>query len=130
MNSLNGIKEDLAWLAEAKAEQKLVEKRVKALQQKILEAAKELKLYGKIEFDYAGRHYIASLNVDRIRMKNPTIDEIKNHIRKMLPEEEQTAENAEKEWKSLCEEAPMTDSVTLKEITPPEITPETKKPEA
>ena len=130
MNSLDKIKEDLAWLAEAKEELKLVEGRVKRQQDKILEAAKELKIHGKIQISYAGRHYEASINVDRIRTKKPSIDEIKNHICKLLPEGERTAENAEKEWNSLCEEAPMKDSVTLRPIHPPVDTKSIKKPEA
>jgi outer membrane PBP1 activator LpoA protein len=130
VNSLDKITEDLAWLAEAKEEMKIVERRVKALQQKILEAAKELKMRGKVEFNYAGKYYEASLNIDRIRIKNPTIDDLKERIRKLLPEGEQTAENADKEWKSLCVEAPMNDSVTLKEVAGPIKEEEQKKLEA
>lgn len=130
MNSLDKIKEDLAWLAEAKEEMKIVETRINELQQKILEAAKELKIHGRIQFSYADRHYEASINVNRIRTKRPSIDEIKTHIRKLLPEGERTAENAEKEWNSLCDEAPMKDSVTLKPIHPPVDTKPIKKLEA
>lgn len=91
------------------------------LQTQILELAKENKIFGIVKFDYAGDYFEASLNVDRTRTKLPQKDEVIEQFRKMLPEGEQTTENAKKIYDSLCDEdSPMNDSVTVKAVAPPQ----------
>jgi hypothetical protein len=116
----------LPWLVETKAEIKVAEQRLKNLQNRILEIAKEKRLTGGIDFTYAGRHFRASLNQDRMRSRLPNQKEIIEQIRKMLPEGKQTLETAQSVYESLKEESPMSDSVTTKEINPP--TPEEETP--
>jgi hypothetical protein len=108
----------LPWLAETKAEIKLAEQRLKNLQTRILAIAKEKNLTGEIEFDYAGRYFRASLNMDRTRHRLPNQKEIIEQIRKMLPEGKQTVQDAQAVYDSLKEEDTMNDSVTLKEVVP------------
>ena len=109
----------LAWLQETKLEIKNANERLKNLQKQILSYAKENGVHGAVNFDYAGEHYQASLNVDRSRTKLPSKEEVIEQFRKMLPEGMQTVENAEKVYKSLQTEAEMNDSVTIKAINPP-----------
>ena len=116
----------LPWLVETKAEIKVAEQRLKNLQTRILVIAKEQELSGEISFDYAGRHFIATLNQDRTRHRLPNQKEIIEQIRKMLPEGKQTLEAAQSVYESLKEDAPMNDSVTTKEINPPK--PKKEKP--
>ena len=65
-------------------------------------------------------YFEASLNIDRTRTKNPTKSEVIEQFRKMLPEGEQTVENARKVYDSLPSQASQTDSVTSKEVNPPQ----------
>ena len=65
-------------------------------------------------------YFEASLNIDRTRTKNPTKSEVIEQFRKMLPEGEQTVENARKVYDSLTSQASQTDSVTSKEVNPPQ----------
>ncbi len=109
----------LAWHEEAKAELKTVTDRKKALEKQILELAKKEGISGEIAFNYAGRYFKANINIDRTRTKLPTKDEVIEQIRKMLPEEEQTVDNARKVYEGLTKQAPMSDSVTTKEVEPP-----------
>lgn len=109
----------LAWFNETKLEIKVSQERLKRLQTQILSAAKEEGISGVVDFDYAGRHYQARLNIGRSRTKLPTKDEVIEQFRKMLPEGEQTVENATKLYESLCKEDSMKDSVTTKEVDPP-----------
>ena len=85
-----------------------------------IEIAKEKGLSGTVRFDYAGMYFEASLNIDRTRTKNPTKSEVIEQFRKMLPEGEQTVENARKVYDSLTSQASQTDSVTSKEVNPPQ----------
>jgi len=109
----------LAWLQETKLEIKNATERLKNLQKQILSYAKENGIRGAVNFDYAGEHYEASLNIDRTRTKLPSKEEVIEQFRKMLPEGMQTVENAEKVYKSLQTDAEMNDSVTIKAINPP-----------
>ena len=109
----------LAWHEEAKAEKKAAESRQKSLEKQILELAKKEGISGELAFDYAGRYFKANINIDRTRTKLPTKDEVIEQIRKMLPEEEQTVDNARKVYEGLTKQAPMSDSVTTKEVEPP-----------
>ena len=109
----------LAWLQETKMEIKNAQERLKNLQTQILNQAKEAGVRGVVPFDYAGEYFEASLNIDRTRTKLPTKDEVIEQFRKMLPEGEQTSENAEMVYKSLETDAEMKDSVTIKGINPP-----------
>ena len=109
----------LAWHEEAKVELKTVTDRKKALEKQILELAKKEGISGEIAFNYAGRYFKANINIDRTRTKLPTKDEVIEQIRKMLPEEEQTVDNARKVYEGLTKQAPMSDSVTTKEVEPP-----------
>ena len=109
----------LAWHEEAKAEKKAAESRQKSLEKQILELAKKEGISGELAFDYAGRYFKANINIDRTRAKLPTKDEVIEQIRKMLPEEEQTVDNARKVYEGLTKQAPMSDSVTTKEVEPP-----------
>ena len=109
----------LAWHEEVKAEKKMAESRQKSLEKQILELAKKKGISGEVAFDYAGRYFRANINIDRTRTKLPTKDEVIEQIRKMLPEEEQTVDNARKVYEGLTKQAPMSDSVTTKEVEPP-----------
>jgi len=109
----------LSWFEETKEEQKVIEARRKALEKQILDLAKEKGICGVVPFDYAGRYFEASLNIDRIRTKLPSKKEVIEQFRKMLPEGKQTAEEAQKLYDSLTSEASMTDSVTIKAVDPP-----------
>lgn len=109
----------LSWFEETKEEQKVIEARRKALEKQILDHAKENGICGAVRFDYAGRYFEASLNIDRIRTKLPSKKEVIEQFRKMLPEGKQTAEEAQKLYDSLTSEASMTDSVTVKAVDPP-----------
>jgi len=109
----------LAWLQETKMEIKNAQERLKSLQTQILNNAKENGISGAVNFDYAGEYYQANLNIGRTRAKLPSKDEVIEQFRKMLPEGEQTVENAEKVYKSLVTDAEMNDSVTIKAINPP-----------
>ena len=109
----------LAWLQETKLKVKNATERLKNLQKQILSYAKENGIRGAVNFDYAGEHYEASLNIDRTRTKLPSKEEVIEQFRKMLPEGMQTVENAEKVYKSLQTDAEMNDSVTIKAINPP-----------
>ena len=109
----------LAWHEEAKAELKNAKERKLALEKQILEIAKEEGIHGAVRFDYAGMHFEASLNIGRTRTKNPTKSEVIEQFRKMLPEGEQTVENARKVYDSLTSQASQTDSVTSKGVDPP-----------
>ena len=109
----------LAWHEEAKAELKAVTDRKKALEKQILEKAKKEGISGEISFDYAGRYFKANINIDRTRTKLPTKDEVIEQFRKMLPEEEQTVDNARKVYEGLTKQVSMSDSVTTKEVEPP-----------
>ena len=118
----------LAWHEEAKLELKNAKDRKGALEQQILALAKEKGLRGAVNFDYAGEYFQASLNFDRTRTKNPNKDEVIEQFRKMLPEGEQTVENARKVYDSLTKQASMNDSVTSKAVDPPkEVIEERKK---
>ena len=111
----------LSWFNETKTEIKDATVRLGSLQKQILSLAKEKKIFGIVKFDYAGDYYEASLNIDRTRTKLPTKDEVIEQFRKMLPEGEQTTENAKKVYASLCDEdSPMKDSVTIKAVAPPQ----------
>ena len=111
----------LSWFNETKTEIKDATVRLGNLQKQILNLAKEKKIFGIVKFDYAGDYYEASLNIDRTRTKLPTKDEVIEQFRKMLPEGEQTTENAKKVYASLCDEdSPMKDSVTIKPVAPPQ----------
>ena len=111
----------LSWFQETKMEIKNATQRLSNLQTQILNLAKEKKIFGVVKFDYANDYYEASLNVDRTRTKLPTKDEVIEQFRKMLPEGEQTTENAKKVYASLCDEdSPMKDSVTTKPVAPPQ----------
>jgi len=111
----------LSWFNETKTEIKDAKVRLGNLQKQILSLAKEKKIFGIVKFDYAGDYYEASLNIDRTRTKLPTKDEVIEQFRKMLPEGEQTTENAKKVYASLCDEdSPMKDSVTTKPVAPPQ----------
>ena len=111
----------LSWFNETKTEIKDATVRLGSLQKQILSLAKEKKIFGIVKFDYAGDYYEASLNIDRTRTKLPTKDEVIEQFRKMLPEGEQTTENAKKVYASLCDEdSPMKDSVTIKPVAPPQ----------
>ena len=111
----------LSWFNETKTEIKDAKVRLGNLQKQILRLAKEKKIFGIVKFDYAGDYYEASLNIDRTRTKLPTKDEVIEQFRKMLPEGEQTTENAKKVYASLCDEdSPMKDSVTTKPVAPPQ----------
>ena len=109
----------LAWFQETKMEISNAKERQKHLQTQILNLAKEKGVRGIVNFDYAGDYFQASLNVDRTRTKLPTKDEVIEQFRKMLPEGEQTAENAKKLYESLCKDDSMNDSVTIKAVEPP-----------
>lgn len=109
----------LAWFQETKMEISNAKERQKHLQTQILNLAKEKGVRGIVNFDYAGDYFQASLNVDRTRTKLPTKDEVIEQFRKMLPEGEQTAENAKKLYESLCKDDSMNDSVTVKAVEPP-----------
>ena len=109
----------LSWFSETKMEIRNATQRLKNLQTQILSHAKEKGVTGIVNFDYAGDYYQASLNVDRTRTKLPTKDEVIEQFRKMLPEGEQTTENAEKLYASLCKDDSMSDSVTIKAVEPP-----------
>ena len=109
----------LAWHEEAKAELKNAKERKQALEKQILEIAKEKGLSGTVRFDYAGMYFEASLNIDRTRTKLPTKDEVIGQFRKMLPEGKRTVEEARKVYDRLTKQAPMSDSVTTKEVEPP-----------
>ncbi|MBK38529.1 MAG: hypothetical protein CMB45_06040 [Euryarchaeota archaeon] len=109
----------LAWHEEAKAELKNAKERKQALEKQILELAKEKGMSGAVRFDYAGMYFEASINIDRTRTKNPTKSEVIEQFRKMLPEGEQTVENAREVYDSLTSQASQTDSVTSKEVNPP-----------
>jgi hypothetical protein len=109
----------LAWHEEVKAELKSATNRKGALEKQILEIAKERGMRGAVRFDYAGMYFEASLNFDRTRTKNPNKDEVIEQFRKMLPEGEQTVENARKVYDSLTKQASMQDSVTSKAVDPP-----------
>jgi PII-like signaling protein len=109
----------LAWLQETKLEIKNANERLKNLQKQILSYAKENGVRGAVNFDYAGGHYEANLNIDRTRTKLPSKEEVVEQFRKMLPEGMQTVENAKKVYESLQTEAKMNDSVTIKAINPP-----------
>ena len=109
----------LAWLQETKLEIKNAQGRLKNLQKQILNHAKENGIRGAVNFDYAGEHYEANLNIDRTRTKLPSKEEVIEQFRKMLPEGMQTVENAKKVYESLQTEAEMNDSVTIKAINPP-----------
>lgn len=109
----------LAWFQETKMEISNAKERQKHLQTQILNLAKEKGVRGIVNFDYAGDYFQASLNVGRTRTKLPTKDEVIEQFRKMLPEGEQTAENAKKLYESLCKDDSMNDSVTVKAVEPP-----------
>ena len=110
----------LSWFQETKMEIKNATQRLSNLQTQILDLAKEKKIFGVVKFDYASDYFEASLNVDRTRTKLPTKDEVIEQFRKMLPEGEQTVENARKVYDSLTSQASQTDSVTSKEVNPPQ----------
>lgn len=100
---------------------KAATERLGNLQTQILGLAMEKKIFGVVNFDYAGDYFQASLNVDRTRTKLPKKDEVIEQFRKMLPEDKQTTENAKKIYTSLCDEdSPMNDSVTIKPVAPPQ----------
>lgn len=109
----------LAWFQETKMEISNAKERQKHLQTQILNLAKEKGVRGIVNFDYAGDYFQGSLNIDRTRTKLPTKDEVIEQFRKMLPEGEQTVENAKKLYESLCKEDSMNDSVTVKAVEPP-----------
>ncbi len=62
----------LSWFQETKMEIKDATERLGNLQKQILNLAKEKKIFGIVNFDYAGDYFQASLNVDRTRTKLPT----------------------------------------------------------
>jgi hypothetical protein len=111
----------LSWFQETKMEIIDAKERLGNLQTQILNLAMEKKIFGIVNFDYAGDYFQASLNVDRTRTKLPKKDEVIEQFRKMLPEDKQTTENAKKIYTSLCDEdSPMNDSVTIKPVAPPQ----------
>ena len=83
-----------------------------------MEKAKKEGISGEIAFDYAGRYFKANINIGTTRTKLPTKDEVIEQFRKMLPEDKQTVEEA-KVYEGLTKQAPMSNSVTTKEVEPP-----------
>ena len=116
----------LSWFSETKMEIKNANERLRNLQTQILGYVKDNNISGIVDFAYAGGYYQASLNIDRTRTKLPSKDEVIEQFRKMLPEGEQTTENAEKLYASICVEDSMNDSVTIKPVQPPENVVESK----
>ena len=119
----------LAWHEEAKEEMKAADNRRKSLEKQILEHAKAKGIRGAVSFDYAGMYFEANINIDRTRTKNPTKDEVIEQFRKMLPEGEQTVENARKVYDSLTKQGSVRDTVTSKSVNPPKEVLEEKRKE-
>lgn len=113
----------LIWLNELKEESKLLKKQQETLEKEILELAKETDLTQAVSsrrFAYGGRHYEASLNVGRIANRAPNQQAVLNIIRNLLPPEDRTEVAALKLYDSHREQKPVVDSVTIREVNPPE----------
>ena len=109
------IVDKLAWLVEHRAEVAQLNRTIESLEKEILELAKKSEVDGKVEFNYAGRSYRASLNTGRV---SPRLDQSATlkAIKDLLPEGKQTEEAAKKHLESYRVEKPMKDSVTTREI--------------
>ena len=74
----------------------------------------------EIPFDYAGHYYRAVINIGRTVSRAPNQEDTIEAIRKMLPEGEQTTENAKAHYQTLYKEKPVRDSVTIRSMKKPD----------
>lgn len=115
------IEAKLSHYNEAKEEMRLLRRNIEALEEDILRILKEKgNPPSEIPFDYAGDYYRAVINIDRTASRAPNKEDTIEAFRKLLPEGEQTTEEAEAHYRTLYKDRPVRDSVIIRSMKKPD----------